>query len=69
MTKLLSDADVSQMLRMSRSWVRKERFNRKHGFPHTLNIEPVFIGSVPRYPEEEVFTWIENIKSGRGDEQ
>ena len=31
---LISDADIADMLGMSRSWVRKERLNRRRGHPH-----------------------------------
>ncbi len=64
---LISDADIAGMLGMSRSWVRKERFNRRRGLPHTLTIDPVMIGSVPRYRRSEVMDWVaclENEPSG-----
>lgn len=66
MTKLLTDSDIAYMLGLSRSWVRKERFNRRRGNPHTFNLEPVLIGSMPRYLEEEVMGWIEVMKIARG---
>ncbi len=56
---LLNDADLAAMLRMSRSWVRKERFNRRHGLPHALDVDPVLIGSVPRYRADDISTWLE----------
>ncbi len=31
---LIGDADIAEMLGMSRSWVRKERLNRRRGHPH-----------------------------------
>jgi len=51
------------MLGMSRSWVRKERFNRRRGLPHTLTIDPVMIGSTPRYRQSEVMDWVESLKN------
>ena len=54
---LIRDADIADMLGMSRSWVRKERFNRRRGLPHTLTIDPVMIGSAPRYRRSEVMDW------------
>ena len=47
---------------MSRGWVRKQRFNRRHGLPHVFDIDPVMIGSVPRYRLEDVRAWIEALE-------
>ncbi len=58
---LISDADIADMLGMSRSWVRKERLNRRRGLPHTLTIDPVMIGTAPRYRRSEVMDWIESL--------
>ena len=64
--RLVSDAEVARLLSVSRSWVRKERFNRRHGHPHTLSLEPVILGSIPRYRFQEVLAWIDGLGS---DEQ
>ncbi len=60
---LISDADIADMLGMSRSWVRKERFNRRRGLPHTLTIDPVMIGSTPRYRQSEVMDWVASLEN------
>ena len=60
---LISDADIAGMLGMSRSWVRKERLNRRRGLPHTLTIDPVMIGSVPRYRQSEVMDWVASLEN------
>ena len=57
--KLLSDTHVADFLSMSKSWVRKERFNRRHGLHHALDIDPIYVGSSPRYRFEDVVAWIE----------
>ena len=59
---LVDDAYVAKRLSMSRSWVRKQRFNRRHGLPHVFDIGPVLIGKVPRYRLEDVLAWIEAQK-------
>ena len=59
---LISDADIADMLGMSRSWVRKERLNRRRGLPHTLTIDPVMIGSAPRYRRSEVVDWVASLE-------
>ena len=52
--RLVNDAIIADLLSMSRSWVRKERFNRRHGLPHSFTVDPVMVGSVPRYRIEDV---------------
>ena len=64
-TALLCDREVAEQLSVSRSWVRKQRFDRRHGSPHVFDIDPVMIGGLPRYPREEVLTWIEHRKNSR----
>lgn len=60
---LISDADIADMLGMSRSWVRKERLNRRRALPHTLIIDPVMIGSAPRYRRSEVMDWVASLEN------
>ena len=72
---LLSDAQVAELLSVSRSFIRKQRFNRRHGLPHVFNVVPVMVGSLPRYRLEDVLAWIascepanDNVKpAGRAD--
>ena len=56
--RLVNDAYIAKQLSISRGWVRKQRFNRRHGLPHVFDIDPVMIGSVPRYRVEDVGAWI-----------
>lgn len=56
--RLIGDGEVAELLSMSRSWVRKQRFLRRRGLPHVFDIDPVLIGSVPRYRLEDVLAWI-----------
>jgi hypothetical protein len=54
MTKrLIKDSDIAETLSMSRSWVRGQRYLRRHSLPHILSIDPIMIGSNPRYRVEE----------------
>jgi hypothetical protein len=64
-TRLIGDGEIAKLLRMSKSWVRKQRFNRRHGLPHELTIDPIMIGSIPRYAIEEVQAWIEALSTPR----
>ena len=56
--QLIDDAEIARLLSMSRSWVRKQRFLRRRGLSHVFDIDPVMIGSVPRYRLEDVLAWI-----------
>jgi hypothetical protein len=51
---LLSDAGISDRLSMSRSWVRQQRWLRRKGEPHFLTIDPVMIGTSPRYRVDDL---------------
>jgi len=44
---LLSDADLACVIKMSRSWVRKQRMLRRAGLPHELALEPIMIDRAP----------------------
>lgn len=59
--RLVDDAIIADLLSMSRSWVRKERFNRRHSLPHTFDVDPIMIGSSPRYRIEEVEAFIARL--------
>ena len=58
MDGLLCDLDIAALLRMSRSWVRKQRMLRRAGLPHVLAVDPVMIGKCPRYRRAELETWL-----------
>lgn len=51
---LYTDKDVARRLNMSASWVRGQRHKRRHGHDHVLDIDPVMIGSCPRYVGADV---------------
>jgi hypothetical protein len=57
-TILMNDSDIASALRMSRSWVRKQRYLRKRDLPHAFDIDPVMVGSVPRYWVRDVMAWL-----------
>ena len=56
---LLNDKMLSQQLCISQSWVRKQRWLRRKGEPHVLMIDPVMIGTSPRYRHEDVISWLQ----------
>ncbi|MBT6361707.1 MAG: hypothetical protein HOJ67_05875 [Rhodospirillaceae bacterium] len=58
---LLDDGYIAHDTSMSKSWVRQERHKRRHGLPHILTIDPVMIGSSPRYRRSDYLEWIESL--------
>ena len=56
--RLVDDAYIAKRLSMSRSFLRKQRFLRRRGLPHVFDIDPVMIGSSPRYRREDLMAWI-----------
>ena len=57
----LKGKDVAAAVSMSESWIRQERWKRKHGLPHVFTVDPILIGSSPRYLASEVEAWIEKL--------
>ena len=57
----LSDKDLAELVRMSPSWVRKQRHLRFKGENHSLTIEPIYIGSSPRYLNTTVQEWLKGL--------
>jgi len=57
----LNDKTLALAMCMSKSWVRVERHKRRKGLPHTLDIDPVMIGSSPRYRVEDVEAFIKGL--------
>jgi hypothetical protein len=58
MDRLLCDFDIASLLRMSGSWVRKQRMLRRAGLPHVLAVDPIMIGTCPRYRLAEIEAWL-----------
>ena len=66
--RLVGDSEIAKLLSVSRSFVRKQRFNRRHGHPHVFDVDPIFIGSVPRYRLQDVWGWIERRTPANNNE-
>ena len=56
--QLMKDAEVAHLLAMSQSWVKGQRFKRRHGLTHVFDIDPVMVASKPRYRRAEVLNWL-----------
>lgn len=59
----LNDRAIAHRMGFSPGWVRLERFRRRHGQPHTLQIDPIIVGTKPRYLAEDVDALIEGLKA------
>ncbi len=57
----LSDKDIAEMLSVSPSWVRKQRHLRGKGESHSLTVDPIYIGSSPRYMVTQIQEWLKEI--------
>ena len=69
MSAFLNDADIASELCLSLSWVRKQRWLRRHEKAHVFTVDPVMIGSVPRYRNDDVQAWMEALNGPREDER
>jgi hypothetical protein len=57
--QLVDDRAIARLLTLSPGWVRKQRFLRRHRLDHIFTVDPVMIGSVPRYRLADVLAWID----------
>lgn len=64
-TSFWSDKEIASELRMSVSWVRKQRWLRRRGEEHVFTLDPVMIGKTPRYRHSDVQSWIEGLEEPR----
>lgn len=56
-----NDKDIARRLNLSSSWVRGQRYKRRHGLPHIFTLDPRYIGTCPRYVAAEVEAFIAAI--------
>jgi hypothetical protein len=61
--RLMSDKDIAAHLSISRSWVRRQRWLRKKGEPHFLTIDPIMVGTSPRYRLEDLNNLLDGVTS------
>ena len=56
-----NDKRLAARLDLSTSWVRKQRWLRRHGQDHILTIDPVMIGRSPRYKTADIEIWLDSF--------
>ena len=61
-TTFVDDQWIAERIGMKVSTIRSQRFKRRHGLPHWLDLDPVMIGSKPRYRLSSALEWLQ----GRG---
>ena len=59
-SEFVTDKWIAEQLQMSVATIRSQRFKRRHGDEHWFNLDPVYIGSKPRYRRKDVQAWLEN---------
>ena len=62
-TLLLNDRELGRLIGSAPSTIRVQRHRRKNGLEHWLTLDPVFLGSSPRYRPEQAKTFIDNLKT------
>lgn len=60
---LVDDKTIAKTLRVSLSCIRGQRHKRYHGEDHWLDLEPVMVGSLPRYRIEDVEAFVASLKT------
>jgi hypothetical protein len=65
--QLLNDKQVSELTSFSIGWIRKQRYDRNSGSPHKFDVDPIYVGSAPRYKKDDVTRWIANLNGGRNE--
>ena len=57
-SEFVTDAWLADQLQMAVATIRSQRFKRRHGLDHWLDLPTVYIGSKPRYRRSEALAWI-----------
>ncbi len=59
LTAFVDDHWLAQRIGMKVATIRSQRFKRRHGLPHWLDLDPVMIGSKPRYRLSTALNWLQ----------
>ena len=57
-TTFVDDKWLAKRTCLKEATFRAQRFKRRHSLPHWLNIDPVMIGSKPRYRLSDALAWL-----------
>ncbi len=67
--EFLNDKAIAARVRFSVEWVRQQRHRRRHGLDHAFTVDPVMIGTKPRYRADEVEAWLDHVAKRGADEE
>jgi hypothetical protein len=59
-SEFVTDSWLAIQLQMAVSTIRSQRFKRRHGLDHWLDLAPVYIGSKPRYRRTDAIAWLQS---------
>ena len=59
-SEFVTDAWLADQLQMAVATIRSQRFKRRHGLDHWLDLAPVYIGSKPRYWRFDAISWLQS---------
>ena len=57
-TTFVDDQWIAERIGMKVPTIRSQRFKRRHGLPHWLDLDPVMTGSKPRYRLSSALEWL-----------
>jgi hypothetical protein len=63
--RLLTEAEVADLIGMSRSWIRTERSKMKRGLPHCFKVAPAIILGHSYYLDVNIADWLNNLRNSR----
>ena len=63
-TSFVTDKWLAGELKMAVPTIRSQRHKRRHGQRHWLDLDPVMIGSKPRYRLSDAKSWLAQLGDG-----
>ncbi len=65
-TTFVTDRWLADQLQMAVATIRSQRFKRRHGLNHWLDLDPIYIGSKPRYRLSDALKWLDARQPDEG---
>ena len=59
-SEFVTDSWLADQLQMAVATIRSQRFKRRHGEDHWLDLDATYIGSKPRYRRTEAIAWLQS---------
>jgi len=58
-TVIIDDRETAAIIKAKPATIRGQRFKRRKGLDHWFTVDPVMIGSLPRYRKADVLAFVE----------